>query len=174
MGNTVVINSKKQAEIVLSQHKGIVSKNDVRLTVKNSLEKLNDVNVRIEKVEKKGFFRRMVGGVTGKNQKELVSVIRDISEIQNMTIQLVLSLAIVNSQNQNILREILVELENSKGKYPRIIDNIEFLYDQVMKVKESQIGSEIIANKTRFKFKGLLAICVIITIALVIFISVNS
>ena len=88
MGNVVEIKSKSEAAQVLNQHNELVNQNDVRQTVKNALTKLNDVEERIGKIEDKGFFKRMVGGVTGSNQKEMVAAMRDISEAQNMTIQL--------------------------------------------------------------------------------------
>lgn len=123
------------AEKVLGQYNEVVDKNNLRQTVQNALMKLNDVEGRIDKIENKGFFKRMVGGVTGSNQKEMVAAMRDISDAQNMTIQLVLSLAIMHSQNQQALEDILDELDQSKGTYTRITDHIEFLYNQVENVK---------------------------------------
>ncbi|WP_377890407.1 hypothetical protein [Alkalihalobacillus sp. R86527] len=137
MGNVVEIKSKTEAAKVLNQHHELVNQNDVRDTVRNALSKLDEINGRIEKIENKGFLKRMVGGVTGSNQKEIVAAMRDISESQNMTIQLVISLAIMHSKNQYALNDILYELEESKGTYTRITDHIEFLYNQVESIKKS-------------------------------------
>lgn len=137
MGNVVAIKSKAEATKVLDQQHELVNQNDVRQTVQKALSKLNEVDSRIDKIESKGFFKRMIGGVTGSNQKEMVAAMRDLSEAQTMTIQLVLSLAIMHSQNQKTLDIILDELDQSKGTYTRITDHIEFLYQQVENVKES-------------------------------------
>ncbi|MDT0160704.1 hypothetical protein [Bacillus sp. AG4(2022)] len=139
MGNVVAIKSKTEAAKVLDQHHELVNQNNVRDTVRNALCKLDEVNGRIEKIEKRGFFKRMVGGVTGSNQKEIVAAMRDISESQNITVQLVISLAIMHSQNQYALNDILDELEQSKGTYTRITDHIQFLYNQVESIKKSYI-----------------------------------
>lgn len=149
MGNVVAIKSKSHAAKVLNQHHEVVDQNNVRQTVQNALIKLNNVEGRIDKIENKGFFKRMVGGVTGSNQKEMVSAMRDISDAQNMTIQLVLSLAIMHSQNQSALENILDELDQSKGTYTRITDHIEFLYNQVENVKISQRNTSTVFSKTK-------------------------
>lgn len=149
MGNVVAINSKSEAAKVLNQYQEMVDQNDVRQTVQNALRKLNDVEGRIDDIENKGFFKRMIGGVTGSNQKEMVAAMRDISDAQNMTIQLVLSLAITHSQNQRALEDILDELNQSKGTYTRITDHIEFLYSQVENVKLSQRNTSTALSSTK-------------------------
>jgi hypothetical protein len=154
MGSMVAIKSKSEAAKVLSQHYELVDQNNVRQTVQNALIKLNEVKGRIELIESKGFFKRMVGGITGSNQKEMVAAIRDISDAQNMTIQLVLSLAIMHSQNQHTLDVILDELDRSRGTYTRIIDHIEFLYNQVKNVKESQENTPPALSNTNKSFKN--------------------
>jgi hypothetical protein len=169
MGNVVAIKSKSEAEKVLGQYHDVVDKNNVRHTVQNALMKLNDVEGRIDEIENKGFFKRMVGGVTGSNQKEMVAAMRDISDAQNMTIQLVLSLAIMHSQNQRALEDILDELDQSKGTYTRITDHIEFLYNQVENVKLSQRNTTTALSKTKkFIKNAIIGISIIIGVLFVI------
>lgn len=146
MTNIVPIQNKRQATRFLEQHPHLVNQNDIRDTVHRSLQKLNDVESRIDEIESRGFFKRMVGGITGKNQRDMVAAMRDIAQAQQLTIQLVLSLAIMHSQNQQALNGILDELTESKGIYTRITDHIDFLYDQVELIKISNQNSN---NKSK-------------------------
>ena len=152
MGNVVAIKSMSEAAKVLDQNHELVDQNDIRQTVQNALSKLNEVEERIDKIESKGFFKRMIGSVTGSNQKEMVSTMRDLSKAQNMTIQLVLSLAIMHSENQRTLEIILNELNQSKGTYSRITDHIEFLYNHVDQVKESQRSASLNYSNSKKTF----------------------
>ncbi|MDV6377750.1 hypothetical protein ORD22_05665 [Sporosarcina sp. GW1-11] len=169
MGNVVAIKSKLEAAKVLNQYQDVVEQNNVRQTVQNALMKLNDVEGRIDAIENKGFFKRMVGAITGSNQKEMVAAMRDISDAQNMTIQLVLSLAIMHSQNQRALEDILDELEQSKGTYTRITDHIEFLYSQVENVNLLQRNTSTALSSTKKIIKNaIISIGIIIGILFVI------
>ena len=147
MSNAVVIKSKREAQKVITDNQDVVVENNIRQTVLNSLEKLNQVEERIDKIENKGFFKRIAGIFTGSNTKEMIASIGDLTQAQQTTIQLVLSLAIMHSKNQQALDEILDELEQSKGVYSRAAEHIEFLYEQVKLVKESQTTTKSIMKK---------------------------
>lgn len=149
MRNVVEIKSKSEATKILNEYPDVVDQNNIRQTVQNALSKLNDVEKRIDTLENRGFFKRMIGGISGKNQKDMISTMRDISDAQNVTIQLVLSLAIMHSHNQRAMQDILDELEQSKGTYTRIADHIEFLYMQVESVKSSQRNTSIFLSRTK-------------------------
>ncbi|KQL33532.1 hypothetical protein AN960_20880 [Bacillus sp. FJAT-25509] len=169
MGSIVAIKSRSEAVKVLNENNDLVNQNNVRQTVQNALCKLNDVEGRIETIENKGFFKRLIGGVTGSNQKEMVAAMRDITAAQNTTIQLVLSLSIMHSQNQKALEDILDELDKSKGTYIRITDHIEFLYSQVENVRESnKKTSSVLTNTKNFLKKTFVGIGIVVGILLII------
>ncbi|MFW6017105.1 MAG: hypothetical protein ACOCRK_11755 [bacterium] len=135
MNNLAKINSKKEAQMILDQSDE-VNESNVRLIVKKSLSKLNDIEKRINTIEERGFFKRMFGLVSGKNNKDMIAIVRDTTEASKLQINLILSLAIMHSKNQKILDEVLSELNESKGTYTRVSEHIEFLYEQIEKVKE--------------------------------------
>lgn len=167
MSNVVSITTKKQADKFLKKHDDLLEKKDIRQTVQNSLKKLNDVESRIDKLENKGFFKRLIGSISGQNSREMIAAMRDIGQVQQLTIQLVLSLAIMHSQNQSTLDEILDELGASKGTYTRIAEHIDFLYNQVEVVKKSNknLHGNITGVKRNMK-KAVLIVIVIIVVLL--------
>lgn len=136
MDNVVVLD-KVQAMRKLEEHSNIVDKSNIRQSVKNSLEKLNEVENRIDKLENKNFFQRAWGSITGQNERDMVAAMRDLTQAQQLTIQLVLSLAVLNAENQQALDDILEELKGSKVTYTRVADHIDFLYEQVETIKMS-------------------------------------
>lgn len=114
MEEVIPIKSKREAKRVLKENNDLVKESDIRTTVQNSLKKLNDVEQRIDEIENRGFFKRMIGGITGKNNRNMISAMRDLTEAQQLTIRLVLSLAVMHGQNHRKLNEILDELDNAK------------------------------------------------------------
>lgn len=142
MEEVIPIKSKREAKRVLKENNDLVKESDIRTTVQNSLKKLNDVEQRIDEIENRGFFKRMIGGITGKNNRNMISAMRDLTEAQQLTIRLVLSLAVMHGQNHRKLNEILDELDNAKGTYTRLGEHIEFLYEQVELVKERESKSK--------------------------------
>lgn len=135
--NNVIPFDRTQAIRTIEEHNSIIDKSNIRQSVKNSLDKLNEVENRIDKLEKKNFLKRTWGSITGQNQREMVAAMRDLTKAQQLTIQLVLSLAILNAENQRALDEILDELKKSKGTFARVADHIDFLYEQVETIKLS-------------------------------------
>lgn len=179
--NNVVALDKYQAMQKIKEYSDIVDKYNIRQSVKNSLDKLNEVESRISKIENKNFFQRLWGSITGQNQQELVTSMRDLAKAQQLTIQLVLSLAVLNAENQQALDDILEELKGSKGTYLRITDHIDFLYEQVQIIKKTakkkQGGLEIKSQNvyptkkaSKFLLLVLISVVMLLLICILLFI----
>jgi hypothetical protein len=97
----------------------------------------------------------------------MVADMHDMSEAQNMTIQLVLSLAIMHANNQRAMDAILDELALSKGTYTRITDHIDFLYSQVEHVKQSHRQTNSVLQQTKSVLK--VGVMIILTVATALF-----
>ena len=97
----------------------------------------------------------------------MVAAMRDMSEAQNMTIQLVLSLAIMHANNQRAMDAILDELALSKGTYTRITDHIDFLYSQVEHVKQLHRQTNSVLQQTKSVLK--VSVMIILTVATVLY-----
>ena len=138
MNDAVQIPSRHDAKVFLATIGDASDQREVQRLIHESLRKLNSVEERMDRLEKKGFLSRVYGGISGKTSKEMVAVFRDLSSAQRHTLELVLALAVMHGENQLILDGILSELQQSKGTYTRITDHIEFLYGQVLLVKNSQ------------------------------------
>ena len=121
----------------LEEYKNMMDKSDVRQSVRNSLDKLNEVESNIDKLENKNFVQRAWGGVTGQNGRDMVATMRDLTQVQQLTIQLVLSIAASNAKSQESLDDILDEREGAKGTHTKIVNHIDFLYEQVETIKKS-------------------------------------
>jgi hypothetical protein len=174
MSQLVTLPSKNEAVRILNEHGDVVQPNDIRQTVRNSLAKLNDVEKRIEKIEGKGFFSRFVGTFTGSNDRDMVAAMRDMTQVQQMTIQLVLSLAIMHAQNQQALEDILDELGQAKGLHTRAAEHISFLYNQVemVKVAEEQRRAEAAQRKRKsatYIIAGAAAAVMLVVVSWVLF-----
>ncbi|MEN6325752.1 MAG: hypothetical protein ABFD18_06060 [Syntrophomonas sp.] len=138
MNNLVTMPSRKQSQRLLNKNGKSIGQSDIRQTVNDAIAKLEEVSARVEKIENKGFFKRLWGGFTGSNNREMVASLKDLAQAQQITIQLVLSLAVMHSQNQQTLEEILSELDNCRGIYTRSAEHIDFLYSQIEYFKDQQ------------------------------------
>ena len=82
MDNVVALD-KYQVKQNLEEHSDIVDKSNIRLSVKNSLDKLNEVENHINKLENKNFVQRALGSITGQSQRDTVAAMRDLKRHNN-------------------------------------------------------------------------------------------
>lgn len=130
--------TQQQVNAVVNQNPRMIDPTQVRAIVRNSLNQLLSIEHRIDKMENQGFLGRLWGGLTGSNQREMLALIRDLTYAQQTTIKLVLTLAMCHAQNVAVIDELLDELDKAKGVHTRTASHIEFLYDQVVLIKEMQ------------------------------------
>ncbi|RNB53517.1 hypothetical protein EDM57_19680 [Brevibacillus gelatini] len=130
--------AKLQVEAAIKQNSRLVDETKVRTIVRDSMNQLLSIEHRIDKLENQGFLGCLWGGLTGSNQREMLSLMRDFTYTQQTTIKLVLTLAMYHAQNVAVMDEILDELDKAKGVHTRTASHIEFLYDRVVLIKEMQ------------------------------------
>jgi len=130
------IPTQQQVNAAVNQNPRMIDPTQVRTIVRNSLNQLLSIEHRIDKMENQGFLGRLWGGLTGSNQRGMLSLMRDLTYAQQTTIKLVLTLAMYHAQNVEVMDEILDELDKAKNVHTRTASHIEFLYDQVILIKE--------------------------------------
>jgi hypothetical protein len=139
MNNLVTMPSRNESKRLLNKNIESITQADIKQIVNEALTKFEESSARIEKIENKGFFKRLWGGFTGSNQREMVACLRDLTQSQQLSIRLILALAVMLGQNQQNLEVILDELDNCKGVYTRTAEHIEFLYGQIEYFKDQQL-----------------------------------
>ncbi|MFD2370913.1 hypothetical protein ACFSO0_13345 [Brevibacillus sp. GCM10020057] len=130
--------TQQQVNAAVNQNPRMIDPTQVRAIVRNSLNQLLSIEHRIDKMENQGFLGRLWGGLTGYNQREMLALMRDLIYAQQTTIKLVLTLAMYHAQKVEVMDEILDELDKAKNVHTRTASHIEFLYDQVVLIKEMQ------------------------------------
>ncbi|MBR8661779.1 hypothetical protein [Brevibacillus sp. NL20B1] len=130
--------TQQQVIAAVKQNPRLIDPTQVRAIVRNSLNQLLSIEHRIDKMENQGFLGRLWGGLTGSNQREMLSLMRDLTYAQQTTIKLVLTLAMCHAHSVAVIDEILDELDKAKGVHTRTASHIELLYEQVVLIKEMQ------------------------------------
>lgn len=129
--------SKRQVDEAVKENPRLVDQNQVKSIVQHSLSQLSSIEHRLDRLENQGVIGRVIGSITGSTNKEMIALMRDLTQAQQTTIKLVLTLAIYHAQNVTVMDEILGELDKAKGVHTRTASHIEFLYDQVQMIRDT-------------------------------------
>ncbi|ALS24622.1 hypothetical protein [Paenibacillus naphthalenovorans] len=133
----VSLPSKRQVNEVVKENPRLVDQNQVKSIVQQSLSQLSSIEHRLDRLENQGVIGRVIGSITGSTNKEMISLMRDLTQAQQTTIKLVLTLAVYHAQNVAVMDEILDELDKAKSVHTRTASHIEFLYDQVQMIRDT-------------------------------------
>lgn len=129
--------SKRQVDEAVKENPRLVDQNQVKSIVQHSLSQLSSIEHRLDRLENQGVIGRVIGSITGSTNKEMISLMRDLTQAQQTTIKLVLTLAVYHAQNVTVMDEILDELDKAKGVHTRTASHIEFLYEQVQMIRDT-------------------------------------
>lgn len=134
--SAVSIPNKRQVQETIKNNPRLVDETQVRSVVSECLSQLANIEYRLDRLENRGFLGRMWDIVSGHTHREMISLMRDLSQTQQTTIKLVLTLAMYHAQNVKVMDEILDELDRAKGMQTRTASHIEFLYEQVQLIRD--------------------------------------
>lgn len=134
--------SKQQVKAATKANPQLKRQDEVRGIVQHSLQQLSAIECRLDRLENQGLIGRVWGSITGSTQREMVSLMRALTQSQQTTIKLVLTLAIYHAENVAVMDEILDELGKAKGVHTRTASHIEFLYEQVEILRDVQISGK--------------------------------
>jgi hypothetical protein len=169
--NAVSIPNKRQVQETIKNNPRLVDESQVRSIVNECLSQLASIEYRLDRLENRGFLGRMWDIVSGQTHREMISLMRDLSQTQQTTIKLVLTLAVYHAQNVKVMNEILDELDRAKGLHTRTASHIEFLYEQVQLIRDMHGKRKPPAGHLR---RWILSAALIGIIALLIFLWVQN
>jgi hypothetical protein len=132
----VSIPNERQVQEIIKNNPRLVDETQVRSIINEGLSLLANIEYRLDRLENQGFLGRVWGSITGSTNREMISLMRDLSQTQQTTIKLVLTLAVYHAQNVKVMNEILDELDRAKGLHTRTASHIEFLYEQVQLIRD--------------------------------------
>jgi len=135
--NVVSIPNKRQVRETIKNEPRLVDEMQVRSGVSECLSQLANIDYRLDRLENWGFLGRMWDIISGQGQREMIALMRELSQTQQTTIKLVLTLAVYHAQNLKVINEILDELNRAKGLQMRTASHIEFLYEQVQLIRDT-------------------------------------
>jgi hypothetical protein len=164
MSNIVPIPSRQQAMEEVRNNPELVNQANVQSLVQKTLNQLNSIERRLDDLENQGFAGRVWGAITGSNQRNMVSLMRDLADSQQTTVKLVLTLAVYHAQNAAVMDGVIGELERAKGVNTRSANHIAFLYEQVQLIRESALR-----EKPHRSFKGIIIPSTVIAILVVVY-----
>lgn len=90
---------------------------------------------------------------------------REMTQAQQTTIKLLLTLAVYHAQNVKVMNELLDELNKAKGTHTRLASHLEFLYEQVEFIKEMQRTKQ----KPKKRYIRIVLILIVVIIALLFY-----
>jgi len=135
--NVMSIPNKRQVRETIKNEPRLVDETQVRSVVSECLSQLANIEYRLDRLENRGFLERMWDIISGQSQREMIALMRELTQTQQATIKLVLTLAVYHAQNLKVINEILDELNRAKGLHTRTASHIEFLYEQVQLIRDT-------------------------------------
>lgn len=129
--------NQRQIDEAVKENPNLVDQTQVKAIVQQSLTQLSSIEHRLDRLENQGVVSRVISTFTGSTNRELITLMRDLTQAQQTTIKLVLTLAVYHAQNIAIMEEILEELGKAKGLHTRTASHIEFLYEQVEMIRNT-------------------------------------
>ncbi len=129
---------QRQVAETVKENPKLVDQTQVKEIVQQSLNQLSSIEHRLDRLENQGVVGRVIGSITGSTNRELITLMRDLTQAQQTTIKLVLTLAVYHAQNIAVMDEILNELDKAKGVHTRTASHIEFLYEQVQMIRDTR------------------------------------
>lgn len=130
--------NQRQINEAVQENPRLVDQTQVKAIVQQSLSQLSSIEHRLDRLENQGVVGRVIGSITGSTNRELITLMRDLTQAQQTTIKLVLTLAVYHAQNIAVMDEILDELDKAKGVHTRTASHIEFLYEQVQMIRDTR------------------------------------
>ncbi|MFC6334258.1 hypothetical protein ACFP56_16640 [Paenibacillus septentrionalis] len=128
---------QRQVTETVKENPKLVDQTQVKDIVQETLNQLSSIEHRLDRLENQGVVDRVIGSITGSTNRELITLMRDLTQAQQTTIKLVLTLAVYHAQNIAVMDEILDELGKAKGVHTRTASHIEFLYEQVQMIRDT-------------------------------------
>lgn len=154
--------NQRQVDEAVKDNPRLVDQTQVRTIVQQSLSQLSSIEHRLDRLENQGVIGRVIGSITGSTNRELITLMRDLTQAQQTTIKLVLTLAVYHAQNVTVMDEVLDELDKAKGVHTRTASHIEFLYEQVQMIRDTQPARrKPFAGRLRILFTIIVSIAVI-------------
>lgn len=159
--NAISIPSKQQVQLAVKENPNYTNETQIKAIVQQSLAQLTAIENRLDRLENKGAIRRVVDIVTGTTQREMIALLRDLTQTQQTTIKLVLTLAVYHAENVAVMNEILRELGQAKGVNVRTASHIEFLYDQVELIRDRHVAQRNTKRRSAVIWSGATALIII-------------
>lgn len=156
-----VVPSHKQVKAAVKENPRLIDQKQVKAIVMQSLDQLMNIEDRMDRLENQGFFGRVWGSITGSTQREMIALMRELTEAQRTTIQLVLTLAVYHAQNVAVMDEILDELDKARGLHTYAASHIEFLYEQVEFIRDSHTQQKSSVSITELLGKSLIVLVIV-------------
>lgn len=129
--------NQQQIDKAVNENPKLVDQTQVKAIMQQSLTELSAIEQRLDRLENQGIISRIIGSMTGSKNKELIILIRDLTQAQQTSIKLVLTLAVYHAQHIATMDEILDELDKAKDVNTRTAAHIEFLYEQVQMLRDA-------------------------------------